>query len=49
MIKALGYTAKHSYSRLKRLEFEREEARANEIEMEVLYCGDAMRVFRIEL
>ena len=39
MIKALGYAAKHSYSRLKRLEFEREEASANEIEIEVLYCG----------
>ena len=39
MIKALGYAAEHSYSRLKRLEFEREEARANEIEIKVLYCG----------
>lgn len=39
MIKALGYAAEHSYSRLKRLEFERAEARANEIEIEVLYCG----------
>ena len=39
MIKALGYAAEHSYSRLKRFEFEREEARANEIEIEMLYCG----------
>ena len=39
MIKALGYAAKHSYSRLKPIEFEREEASANEIEIEVLYCG----------
>ena len=39
MIKALGYAAKHSHSGLKPLEFEREEAKANEIEIEVLYCG----------
>ena len=39
MIKALGFAAKHSYSRLKRVEFEREEACANEIEIDVLYCG----------
>ena len=39
MIKALGYAAKHSYSGLKPMEFEREEAQANEIEIEVLYCG----------
>ena len=39
MVKALGYAATHSYSRLKRLEFEREEASTNEIEIEVLYCG----------
>ena len=39
MIKALGYAAKHSDSGLKPMEFEREEAQANEIEIEVLYCG----------
>ena len=39
MIKAMGYAAKHSYSRLRHIEFEREEASANEIEIEVLYCG----------
>ena len=39
MIKALGYAAKHSYSSLKRIEIERTEAGANEIEIEVLYCG----------
>ena len=33
MIKALGYAAKHSYSRLRRIEFEREEASENEIEI----------------
>lgn len=39
MIKVLGYAAKHSFSNLKPFEFEREEPRDNEIEMEVLYCG----------
>lgn len=39
MIKAIGYAAKHSFSRLKPLEFERDEAGANEIEIEVLFCG----------
>ena len=39
MIKVTGYAAKHSYSRLRPFEFEREEAGTNEIEMEVLYCG----------
>jgi uncharacterized zinc-type alcohol dehydrogenase-like protein len=39
MLKALGYAAKHSYSRLKPLEFERPEAQASEIELDVLFCG----------
>ncbi|MDX3911114.1 MAG: alcohol dehydrogenase catalytic domain-containing protein [Sphingobium sp.] len=39
LIKALGYAAKHSYSRLKPLEFEREEAGPDEIEIDVLFCG----------
>lgn len=39
MIKALGYAAKHSFSRLKPLEFDREEAGAGEIEIEILFCG----------
>jgi uncharacterized zinc-type alcohol dehydrogenase-like protein len=39
MIKVTGYAAKHSYSRLKKYEFEREEAKAHEVEIEVLYCG----------
>ena len=39
MIKTLGYAAKNSHSSLTRIEFEREEARANEIEIDVLYCG----------
>ncbi|MBC7496526.1 MAG: NAD(P)-dependent alcohol dehydrogenase [Sphingomonadaceae bacterium] len=39
MIKAIGYAAKHSYSRLRPFEFERDEAKANEIEIAVLFCG----------
>jgi uncharacterized zinc-type alcohol dehydrogenase-like protein len=39
MIKAIGYAAHHSFSRLNPLEFERDEAGANEIEIEVLFCG----------
>jgi uncharacterized zinc-type alcohol dehydrogenase-like protein len=39
MIKALGYAAKHSFSRLKPLEFEREEAKAGEVQIDILFCG----------
>jgi uncharacterized zinc-type alcohol dehydrogenase-like protein len=39
MIKAIGYATKHSFSRLKPLEFEREEAGPNEVEIEVSHCG----------
>lgn len=39
MIKVTGYAAKHSFTRLKPFEFEREEAGAQEIELEVLFCG----------
>ena len=39
MIKALGYAAKHSFSRLRPFEFERQEAGPNEIEIDVQYCG----------
>ncbi len=39
MINAIGYAAKHSYSRLKPLEFERDEAGPSQVEIEVLYCG----------
>ena len=39
MMKAIGYAAKHSFSSLKPMEFEREEPKANELEIEVLYCG----------
>lgn len=39
MIKVTGYAAKHSFTRLKPFEFEREEAGPREIEIEVLFCG----------
>ena len=39
MIKAMGYAATHSFTSLKPMEFEREEPEANEVEIEVLYCG----------
>ena len=39
MIKSVGYAAHHSFTGLKRTEFERDEPKANEIEMEVMFCG----------
>ena len=39
MINAIGYAAKHSFSRLKPLEFERDDPKPNEVEIEVLYSG----------
>ena len=39
MTKAIGYAANHSFSRLRPLEFERDEPKANEVEIEVLFCG----------
>jgi uncharacterized zinc-type alcohol dehydrogenase-like protein len=39
MLKAVGYAARHSFSNLKRFEFEREPAKAHEIEIDVLFCG----------
>jgi uncharacterized zinc-type alcohol dehydrogenase-like protein len=39
MIKVTGYAAKHSFSRLKKYEFERADAKAHEVEIDVLYCG----------
>ena len=38
-LKAIGFAAKHSFSNLKRFEFERAPAKANEVELEVLFCG----------
>ncbi len=39
MTKAIGYAAKHSYSRLKPLEFECQEPGASDVEIEIAYCG----------
>jgi len=39
MINAMGYAAKHSFSNLKPFSFERDEAGAHEVEIEVLFCG----------
>jgi uncharacterized zinc-type alcohol dehydrogenase-like protein len=38
-LKAVGFAANHSFSKLKRFEFEREPAKANEVELEILFCG----------
>jgi alcohol dehydrogenase (NADP+) len=39
MIQALGYAAKHSFSHLKPIAFEREDPKAGEVAIDVLYCG----------
>ena len=39
MTKAVGYAAKHSFSRLKPMAFERDDPKASEVEIEVLFCG----------
>lgn len=39
MISAIGYAAQHSYSKLRPMTFEREPAKANEVEIEVMFCG----------
>ncbi|WP_174298245.1 alcohol dehydrogenase catalytic domain-containing protein, partial [Sphingomonas bacterium] len=39
MTTALGYAAKHSFSRLKPLKFERPAPKPNEVQIDVLYCG----------
>ena len=39
MTKAIGYAANHSFSRLKPLEFDRAEPKANEVDIEVMFCG----------
>ena len=39
MIKTTGYAAKTAHSALKPMTFDREEAGANEVEIEVLFCG----------
>jgi uncharacterized zinc-type alcohol dehydrogenase-like protein len=39
MLQAVGFAAKHSFSNLKRFSFERAPASADEVEIQVLYCG----------
>ena len=39
MIKAIGYATNHSFTSLKPLEFEREDAKPNEVVIDVLFCG----------
>ena len=39
MIKTLGYAAKHSFSDLKPFEIERREPAANEVQIDILFCG----------
>ena len=39
MIKAIGYAAKHSFSRLKPMQFERDEPKGDELAIEILFCG----------
>jgi alcohol dehydrogenase (NADP+) len=39
MIKTLGYAAKHSFSDLKPFEIERCEPVANEVQIDILFCG----------
>ncbi len=39
MSKATGYAASHSFTSLKPITFERDEPKANEVEIEVLFCG----------
>ena len=39
MKSAFGYAAKHSFSKLKPIQFEREDPRPSEVEIDVLFCG----------
>lgn len=39
MIDAIGYAARHSFSRLRPMPFEREPAKAGEVEIDILFCG----------
>ena len=39
MTQVRGYAAKHSFSNLKPIEFERDEPRATEVEIDVMFCG----------
>ena len=39
MISSVGYSQSHSFTSLKRQEFEREDPKPNEVLIDVLYCG----------
>ncbi len=39
MTAAIGYAANHSFSRLKPTKFERDDPKANEVDIEVMFCG----------
>ena len=39
MKQAFGYAAKHSFSKLKPLPFERDDPKPNEVEIDILFCG----------
>ena len=39
MSQAIGYATNHSFTGLKPLRFERDEPRANEVEIDILFCG----------
>ncbi len=39
MTQAVGYAAQHSFSRLKPITFERDDPKAREVDIEILYCG----------
>jgi uncharacterized zinc-type alcohol dehydrogenase-like protein len=39
MIKSIGYAANHSFTSLKLHEFERDDPKANEVLIDVMYCG----------
>ena len=39
MTQAVGYAAQHSFSSLKPIKFERDDPKANEVDIQVLYCG----------
>lgn len=39
MIAVTGYATKHSFTKLKPYTFERTEAGAHDVEIEVLFCG----------
>lgn len=39
MVDTIGYAAKHSFSRLKPMRFQRDEPKPDELQLDVLFCG----------